>query len=52
MDADRTGGGSKGSKRVPLLSAPATLAELGLDKKTSAIAQQLAALPTVTRGST
>lgn len=39
------GGGSKGSKREPLPDAPPTLAELGLDKKTSSIAQKLAALP-------
>jgi hypothetical protein len=27
------GGGSKGSKREPLLNEPPTLAELGIDKK-------------------
>jgi hypothetical protein len=39
------GGGSKGSKRELLLDAPPTLADLGLDRKTSMIAQQLADLP-------
>lgn len=43
------GGGSKGSKREPLPAAPATLAEIGLDKKTAMVAQQLAALPAPTR---
>lgn len=40
-----TGGGSKGSSRVPLPNAPPTLADLGIDKKTSARAQSLAKLP-------
>ncbi len=44
-----TGGGSKGSTRVPLPNAPPTLAELGIDKKTSAVAQQLAGLDAKTR---
>lgn len=39
------GGGSKGSTREPLPNAPPTLADYKIDKKTSAIAQQLAALP-------
>ena len=43
--ADSKGGGSKGSKREPLPDAPPTLAESGLDKKTSSRAQQLAAVP-------
>lgn len=38
------GGGSKGSKREPLLDAPPTLASLGLDKKTSKLAQDIASL--------
>ena len=38
------GGGSKGSKREPLPDAPPTLAEMGVDKKTSSLAQRLAAL--------
>jgi N6-adenosine-specific RNA methylase IME4 len=38
-----------GTKREPSYSAPSTLADYHLDKKTSAVAQQLAALPTVTR---
>ena len=44
-----TGGGSKGSKREPLLDAPPTLDELGLTKKLSSVAQQLADLPPSTR---
>jgi N6-adenosine-specific RNA methylase IME4 len=43
------GGGSKGSKREPLPAAPSTLSDLGLDRKTSMVAQQLAALPAPTR---
>lgn len=39
------GGGSKGSKREPLPDAPPTLSDLGIDKKTSSVAQQLAKLP-------
>ena len=44
-----TGGGTRGSIKEPQLNAPATLADYGLDKKTSHIAQQLAALPEATR---
>ena len=40
------GGGSKGSKREPLLGAPATYADLGVTKKLASVAQQLAAHPT------
>lgn len=43
------GGGSKGSKREPLLGAPPTLKDLGVTKKLAAVAQQLAALPDKTR---
>jgi hypothetical protein len=43
------GGGSKGSKRVRLLSEPPTLADLGLTKKVSSLAQQLDELPPETR---
>ena len=44
--AGKQGGGRKsGSKKIPLLGEPPTLADLGLDKKTSSIAQKLAALP-------
>ena len=39
------GGGSKGSKRVPLPDAPPTLASAGISKKTSARAKTLAAVP-------
>jgi len=39
------GGGSKGSKRVPLPDSPPTLAEAGIDKKLSARAQKIAAVP-------
>jgi hypothetical protein len=39
------GGGSKGSKREPLLDAPPTLAEAGIDKKLSSRAQKLAKMP-------
>jgi N6-adenosine-specific RNA methylase IME4 len=47
--AHSRGGGSKGSRREPLLLAPATLDDLGVNKKTSMIAQQLARLPRKTR---
>ncbi len=40
-----TGGGSSGSKRVPLPDAPPTLADLGVSKKTSSLVQKLAGLP-------
>ena len=43
------GGGSKGSTRVPLPGSPSTYADLGLDKRAAAVAQQLAALPTPVR---
>ena len=36
---------SKGARRVPLLNAPPTLAEVGIDKKLSSKAQKLAAVP-------
>ena len=39
------GGGTRGTKKEPRVDAVATLAELGLDKKTSSIAQKLAELP-------
>jgi hypothetical protein len=39
------GGGSSGSKREPLPDAPPTLADIGITKKTSMRAQQLAAMP-------
>ena len=39
-----TGGGSKGTKRVPLPDAPETLAELGITKNESSKAQALAAM--------
>ena len=39
-----TGGGSNGSKREPLPNAPPTLADLGIEKKTSMIAQKIAKL--------
>ncbi len=38
-------GRNRGSKRELPLDAPPTLAELGIDKKTTMIAQQLASLP-------
>jgi hypothetical protein len=38
------GGGSSGSKREPLLDAPPTLADLGIDKKLSARSRKLAKL--------
>jgi phage N-6-adenine-methyltransferase len=41
----RRGGGSRGSKKEPQLSATATLAEMGIDKKLSARSQKLADLP-------
>ena len=43
--AHETGGGSKGSRRAPLLGAPLTLEELGITKKESSAAQKLASLP-------
>jgi len=43
------GGGSKGSSREPLPDAPPTLADLGITKKVSSVAQQLASLPDKTR---
>ncbi len=42
--AHSKGGGSKGSKREPLLGAPPTLSVLGLSKKESSEAQLLAKL--------
>lgn len=39
------GKGKRGTKVELRLDAPPTLAELGLDKKTSMVAQQLAAFP-------
>lgn len=39
------GGGSSGSKREPLPDVPPTLADIGITKKLSMRAQQLAALP-------
>lgn len=41
--------GKTGSKGEPVLDTTPTLADLGLDKKTSAVAQQLAALPAPVR---
>tara|TARA_R110000765_G_C18905582_1_gene604482 strand:- start:532 stop:1542 length:1011 start_codon:yes stop_codon:yes gene_type:complete len=38
----REGGGRRGSTREPRLDAPATLSDLGISKKLSSIAQQLA----------
>lgn len=38
------GGGTRGSKKEPRVNAPPTLSELGLDKKTSSVAQKLAEL--------
>jgi len=38
------GGGGSGTSREPLLNAPPTLAEMGIDKKTSSLAQRLASL--------
>lgn len=43
------GRGKRGTVQEPRFDAPPTLADLGIDKKTSAIAQQLAALPAETR---
>ena len=43
------GGGSKGSTREPLPSAPPTLADLGLTRKVASLAQQLDDLPPETR---
>ena len=43
------GGGSNGSTREPLPTAPATYADLGIGKKEAMVAQQLAALPDETR---
>ena len=40
---------TRGSIGIPRVDEPATLADLGLDKKTSAVAQQLAALPAPVR---
>jgi len=37
--------GKTGSKGEPLLDPTPTLKELGIDKKTSMVAQQLAAMP-------
>jgi N6-adenosine-specific RNA methylase IME4 len=42
---DYGGETSDGNKRVPSLDAAPTLAEMGLDKKTSKLAQDIAALP-------
>jgi hypothetical protein len=39
------GGGTRGSQKEPQVDAPPTLAELGIDKKTSMIAQRLATMP-------
>jgi len=44
------GGRNRGSEKEPQLNAPPTLSDLGIDKKTSMIAQQLAALDVETRG--
>ena len=41
--------GKTGSKGKPVLDTTPTLADIGLDKKTSAVAQQLAALPAPVR---
>ena len=41
--------GKTGSKGEPVLDTTPTLADIGLDKKTSAVAQQLAALPAPVR---
>lgn len=41
----RFGGGSKGTKKIPIEDAPLTLSEMGLDKKTSKLAQDIASLP-------
>jgi N6-adenosine-specific RNA methylase IME4 len=41
--------GKTGSKGKPVLDTAPTLADLGIDKKTSMVAQQLAALPEETR---
>ena len=41
----REGGGRRGSTREPRLDAPATLSDLGISKKLSSIAQQLASQP-------
>ena len=43
--AGRLGGGTSGTQKVPLLDAPPTLADEGLTKKESALAQKLASLP-------
>lgn len=43
--AYRKGGGSKGAKKELILFAPPTLADMGLDKKTSKLAQDIASLP-------
>ena len=48
----RGGGRNRGSKKELQFDAPATLADYKLDKKTSHIAQQLAALPEATREAT
>jgi len=41
----RVGGGGKGTKKELIHDAPPTLAEMGLDKKTSKLAQDIAKLP-------
>ena len=38
------GGGTRGTPKEPRVNAPPTLAEMGIDKKTSALAQKLAGL--------
>jgi N6-adenosine-specific RNA methylase IME4 len=45
----RSGGGTRGSMKVPQVDAPPTLADLGITKKVSSVAQQLAALEPQTR---
>lgn len=42
-------GQTRGSRGEPRVSEPSTLSDLGIDKKTSMVAQQLAALPEETR---
>ena len=45
----RKPGTRRGTDKEPRQGAPLTLSDLGIDKKTSAVAQQLAALPSETR---
>jgi N6-adenosine-specific RNA methylase IME4 len=44
-----TGGDAQRTRYRKGTESPATLADLGIDKKTSAVAQQLASLPAITR---